>query len=226
MLMMIVQILLFTFPWKIRKWLLKRLYHFEIDAGAHIGFSVILAKRLHLGRNATIGHFNVVKSIDNLEIGENSGIGNRNFITGFSVSNPIVIENGHFAHIANRKCELVIGKHVGITSRHYFDCNGGIYIGDFCQIAGFETAFLTHSIDLKKNRQDALPIVVGKYSFIGTRVTFLKGSVIPEYSVVGACSLVNKKFEEPYMLYGGMPCRLIKSIDGYRFFERKEGFVK
>ncbi len=208
------------------KWVLQKLYQYDIGEGARIGYSIILAKHLRLGRNAVIGHLNIVKHIDNLELGENSGIGNRNFITGFSVSDPVVVKNEHFSHLPARKCELVIGRHVGITSRHYFDCNGGIYIGDFCQIGGFETAFLTHSIDLKENRQDASPITIGRYAFIGTRVTFLKGSAIPDYSVVGGCSLVNKKFEEPHTLYAGVPCKRIKSVEGYKFFERENGFVK
>lgn len=226
MIKIIWQLLLFILPWKLRKWGLKHSFGFDLEEGSHIGMSIILAKKVHLHKNASIGHFNICKPIDNLSVGENSGIGNRNFITGFSVKNKIVLKHGHFAHIKDRKCELVVGEHVGITSRHYFDCNGGIYIGDYCQIAGFETAFLTHSIDLENNRQDARPIKIGKYTFVGTRVTFLRGSVIPPYSVVGACSMVNKQFPEPYSLYAGVPCKFIKLVNRYEFFNRETGFVK
>lgn len=222
---MLFQILLWFFPWKIRRLLLNKFYGYEISKSARIGFSIITAKKIKMNDNSSIGHFTICKSIDRLEIGENSGIGNRNFITGFSISSPAVTEHGHFSHIPNRKCELIIGKHVGITSRHYFDCNGGIYIGDFCQIAGFETAFLTHSIDLKNNRQDAAPIHIGAYSFIGTRVTFIKGSAIPSYSIVGACTLVNKVFDREYSLYGGVPCKFIKETQECDFFKRENGFV-
>ena len=38
-------------------------------------------------------------------------------------------------------------------------------------------------------------------------------------------SLVNKNFETPNSLYGGIPCKFIKSLDGYKFFERAEGSV-
>lgn len=204
---------------------MNKLYDYEIHPSARIGFSIILAKKCRMHRNSSIGHLTICKSIDRLEIGENSGIGTRNFITGFSTISSAVIKYGHFRHITNRKCELVIGNHVGITSRHYFDCNGGIYIGDYCQIAGFETAFLTHSIDLEKNRQDAAPIIIGPYSFVGTRVTLIKGAEIPAYSIVAACSMVNKKFTQEYSLYGGVPCRLIKVVKEYDFFKRNTGFV-
>lgn len=226
MLKIIVQLILFLFPWFIRKYCLSTLFGFKLEKGTHMGYTIILAKEVHLKEYATIGHLNFCKSIDKLELGPYSGIGNRNFITGFSVTDPIVTIHGHFNQRKDRKCELIIGEHVGITSRHYFDCNGGVHIGDFCQIAGFETAFLSHSIDLNSNRQDAETIKIGKYSFIGTRVTILKGSEIPSYSVIGACSMVNKKLETPYCLYGGVPCKFIKEIKDYKFFQRKEGFVK
>lgn len=76
----------------------------------------------------------------------------------FSVTHVKVRKYSHFSHIDNRQCILSIGKNTSITSRHYFDCNGGIYIGDYCTIAGFETAFMTHSIDLKTIGKILLPL--------------------------------------------------------------------
>lgn len=219
------QLLLFLFPWRVRRYLLKRILHFEIANHAHIGFSILLANRVVLGDYASIGHLNFCKSIDLLELGEYSNIGTKNYITGFSVENSKAIKYNHFSHLPNRQCVLKIGKHTGITSRHYFDCNGGIFIGDYCQIAGFETAFLTHSIDLINNRQDADSIRIGDYSFIGVRCTFVKGTEIPPYSIVSACSLVNKKFIEQKAMYGGVPCKIIKKVDDLKFFEREKGFV-
>lgn len=223
---MFVQILLFFFPWRIRKYLLKKLCHFELSDNTKIGFSIILAKKVILRDNARIGHFNFVKPIDCLQLNENSKIGSRNWITGFSVKDVNVIKKSHFSHVKDRQCVLILGKESSVTSRHYFDCNGGIYIGNYCTIAGFETAFLTHSIDLKNNRQDALPIVIGDYTFIGARCTILKGTKLPDYSVLGACSLLNKQYENNYGLYAGTPARYIKSLEGYQYFSRKQGFVK
>jgi acetyltransferase-like isoleucine patch superfamily enzyme len=54
----------------------------------------------------------------------------------------------------------------------------------------------------------------------------LGGSNLPDYSVLSACSLLNKSFDEPYMLYGGVPAKPIKSIPkeaGY--FTRQIGFI-
>lgn len=223
---MVLQILLWLVPWRIRRCLLNWLLGYKIEQGAKIGFSIIRPKMLVMRPGSYIGHLNICKPIDLLSLDEGASIGNSNFITGFSITAPEVVAFGHFGHIQNRKCELVVGKQTGITSRHYFDCNGGIYIGDFCEIAGFETAFLTHSIDLEKNRQDAAPISIGDYSFISARVTFLKGVSVPSHSIVGACSLVNKSLQDSYSLYGGSPCKFIKSVESYDFFKRTDGFVK
>lgn len=222
----LLQLFLWLFPWSIRRKLLIKLCGYEIAKDAHIGFSIILAKKLIMGKGSYIGHLTMCKPIDLLVLGENSSIGTRNYITGFSMTSPEVLKYGHFNHIPNRQCVFIIGKHTGITSRHYFDCNGGIYIGDYCEIAGFETAFLTHSIDLKNNRQDAAPINIGDYSFISTRVTVLKGAKVPPHSIIGACSLVNKPLEDTFSLYGGCPCKFIKKVESYDYFNRSEGFVK
>lgn len=72
-----------------------------------------------IGNNSHIGHLTYCKDIDRLVIGDNSGIGNNVKITGFSINSPLVKLHGHFSHIFDRKCELVIGNHVGITSNHY-----------------------------------------------------------------------------------------------------------
>lgn len=222
MIKVIFQLALFLLPWKLRRYFLRTVLHFELADTARIGFSIILAHSVILHKHAFIGNFTFCKPIDLLEIGEYSHIGTRNFITGFATTIP---DFPHFTHIRNRQCVLKIGKHSGVTSRHYFDCNGGVYIGDYCEIAGFETAFLSHSIDLKNNRQDVESIVVGDYSFIGTRCTLVKGSAVPERSVIAACTLVNKKFTTKDALYGGIPCQFIKELNGYKYFERTEGKV-
>lgn len=222
----ILQLLIMPLPWMIRRFFLKRILNIEFGDGSKIGFSIILARKIKLGKNTRIGHFNICKPIDELIVGDYSLIGTKNYITGFSVVDASVIKHKHFAHIVNRQCVLHIGKHTAITSRHYFDCNGGIYIGDFSEVAGFENAFMTHSIDAKENRQDAQPITIGSYTFIGARCMFLKGTSIPSFCIVGACSLVNKVFDKEYTLYGGVPAKELKDIQGYKFFERNTGFVE
>ncbi len=54
-------------------------------------------------------------------------------------------------------------------------------------------------------------IVIGDNVWVGMRVMILKGAVIPKGSVVGAMSMVNKKFEEENILIAGAPAEKIRS---------------
>lgn len=54
-------------------------------------------------------------------------------------------------------------------------------------------------------------ITIGKHCFIGSTCTLLKGSYLPDGSVVAACSVVTKVLDRDNSLYGGSPARFIKS---------------
>lgn len=220
----LIQIILFVFPWKVRRYLLTSIFSFEIASDARIGYSIILAKKVVMKSKARIGHLTFVKRIDELYMGESTSLGTKNWVTGFAVSERERNGVGHFSHIQNRQCVLHIGDNSRITARHYFDCNGGIYIGKYVTIAGFESAFMTHSIDLRMNRQDAQPIYIGDYCFVSTRCTVIKGSALPPKSVLGACSLLNKKYTDSG-LYAGVNAKYIHALDGCKYFERTDGFV-
>ncbi len=219
---MLFQLALLFFPWKIRRWLLMWWYGFEIHPTAKIGKSIILAKKLIMEPFSRIHHGVFCKGIDLLKMGEDSGIANGTFITGFSLS-----RKNFFKHVVNRKCELVLGRSAGITSRHFVDCNGGVYVGDFTTVAGLRTQILTHSIDVYENRQDAKPVTIGKYCFLGTGCILLPGSALPDYSILGAGAVLTKVHAETGMLYGGNPAKAIKKLDVKQvaYFHRKNHVV-
>ena len=204
----ILHFLLMIFPWCIRRWLLCRFFGYKIHKTAHIGFSLIMPLSLEMGDKCKIGNFTVCRGIDRLVMRDGSGMGSFHLITGIPTRNK-----RHFQHVENRKCEMVLGKCVGIPSRKYFDCNGGIYIGDYTTIAGQWTQFLTHSIDIYNARQDARSIHVGKYCFIGTGCILLPGAALPDYSVLGAGAVLNKDMREGGMIYAGVPAVPKKKIN-------------
>lgn len=53
-------------------------------------------------------------------------------------------------------------------------------------------------------------IIIEDNVWITSNCTILKGSHIPSGSIVGACSLVNKKFEEKNTIIAGLPAKIIK----------------
>lgn len=194
----------------------------EIDRTATIGKSIILAKKLRMGPHSRIHNGVFCRKIDLLDMGEDSGIGNFTFITGHSTSDKIT-----YAHVKDRRCELVLRRSSGITSRHYVDCSGGIYVGEFTTVAGIRSQLLTHSIDVYNNRQDARPIIIGQYCFVGTGCILLPGSVLPDYSILGAGSVLTKAMSEAGCVYGGIPARIKKKliVDTIPYFHRVKHFV-
>ena len=219
---MLVQILLFILPWAIRRKLLVKIFGFEIHPSAHIGKSIILAKQLKMGAKSRIHNLVFCKRIDRLEMGDDSGIATMTYITGFSVK----CEN-LFKGTSERHCELVLGKSAGITSRHFVDCNGGVYIGEFSTVAGIRSQILTHSIDIYSNRQIAKPVQIGKYCFVGTGCIILPGSVLPDYSVLGGGSVLTKAYDQAGWLYAGSPARPMKQLDvpNIPYFKRSKHVV-
>jgi acetyltransferase-like isoleucine patch superfamily enzyme len=152
---------------------------------------------------------------------ESSSIGNLNWITGYPSDLP-----GHFEHQLERRPELVLGRDSAITNRHLVDCTASVRIGSFATFAGFASQLLTHSINLQTNRQEAYPITIGDYCFVGTNCVLLGGSALPDYCVLGAKSLLNRAQTDRYFLYGGVPARPIKALpETYPYFQRKTGFV-
>ena len=216
------QLVLFLLPWKIRRILLNIFFNYNIHSTAKIGFSILLCDELHMFENSLIGHLTFCKNINKLVINNHSRIGALNFITGFNTKYKSI-----YAHRVDRKCELIIQEHSSVTSRHFLDCNGGIYIGKYTTVAGIRSTILTHSIDIYKNRQDVSPISIGDYCFVGTGCVLLGGSVLPNFSILGAGAVLSKAYTGSYTLYAGVPAKEIKILEmnEVNYFKRKTGFV-
>jgi len=208
-------------PWPVRRAILRGFFGYEISDTSRIGLSWVCPKKLVMKPGARIGSLTMVKSIDLLRMEDESFIGNLNWITGF----PSGSEK-HFAHQTDRRPELILAPHSAITNRHIVDCTASVHIGAFTTFAGFASQLLTHSINLETNRQEAYPITIGAYCFVGTNCVLLGGSALPDYSVLGAKSLLNRAYLETCTLYGGVPAKPIKTLPPTTpYFTRKTGFV-
>jgi len=208
-------------PWSLRRAFLEKQFGYSIHPSSRIGFAWVFPRKLVMEEGSRIGHLTLCKNIDLLHLGAHAIVGQLNWITGFP-SGP----SRHFGHQPDRRPELIIEQHAGISSRHFIDCTASVRIGAFATIGGFRSQLLTHSIDFNAGRQTAEPIEIGEYSFTGTNSVILGGSVLPHHSVLGAQSLLNKKWDEPYRLYAGVPAKPVKELSPeMEYFRRSEGFV-
>ncbi|MDN3688866.1 acyltransferase [Cyclobacterium jeungdonense] len=209
-------------PWKLKRLFLIKFFSYQIHPSARIKFSWIFPKMLIMQEGSEIDHFNTAIHLDEIKMEKYSVIGRGNWITGFTTYE----KSSHFKHQAIRKSSLLLGESSAITKNHHLDCTSPITIGRFTTIAGYNSQLLTHSIDLIENRQDSHPISIGDYAFVGTNVVILGDATLPSYSVLGAKSLLNRSFQQPYTLYGGVPAKPIKNIlENAKYFHRTEGFV-
>ncbi|TGE04310.1 acyltransferase [Hymenobacter fodinae] len=209
-------------PWSIKRRALHRWFGFELHPTAHIGLAWIFPRRLTMGAGARIDHFTVAIHLDAITMEANATIGRGNWITGF----PTRTQSPHFQHQPSRRAELILGESAAVTKDHHLDCTNLLEIGRFATIAGYRSQFLTHSINLFDNRQGSEPIRIGAYTFVGTNVVVLGGSVLPAYCVLGAKSLLNKAYEQEWKLYAGVPAKAVGEIPpDAKYFSRTEGFV-
>ena len=120
------------FPWRIRRLLLVGFMGYEIHPTARIGWSWICPERLEMAAGARIGNLTVCKGLSLLKMGEQSYVGNLNWISEFPVGN-----HAFFGEEADRRAELVLGDHAAITHRHLIDCTNAVRIGRFTTFAGY-----------------------------------------------------------------------------------------
>lgn len=218
----LLQILLLPFPWFIRRPLLGLLPGFTIGKGARIGRSIIAAAQVELGEGAIIGHLTVVKGLSRLELGREARLGNLNWVTAVPLS-----AREFFRHLPDRDPSLVIEEHAAITHRHLIDCTGGVRIGAFATFAGWHSQVISHSFDFRAARQDAAPITVGRYAFVGSRSILLKGSSLPDRSVLGAGSVYEASDATPLGLYRGNPAERVSELpEDLGYFQRTHGFIE
>jgi acetyltransferase-like isoleucine patch superfamily enzyme len=218
---MLVSVLILVVPWRLRRHILIAIFGYKIHRSARIGFSMICPQRLEMGPGAYIGHLTVCKGISLLKMDEESFIGNLNWITGFPASDKTFFGSEH-----ERRPELVVCSNAAITNRHIIDCTNSVRIGKFATFAGYRSQVLTHSIDLYQNRQASKPITVGEYSFVGSGSILLGGSALPDYSILGANSVLNKALTDRHFLYAGNPARAVKELSpDMAYFHRSKGLV-
>jgi hypothetical protein len=217
----IVYVISLLLPWTLRRRLLEKYFRYEVHPTSRVGIAWVLPNRMTLEAHSRIGHFTVCKGLDLLWLKEHSSLGKGNWVTGFPLG-----EHMHFKHQTDRIPQLIMEVHSAITNRHIIDCTNTVRIGKYSTFAGFRSQILTHSIDLENCRQSSEPVTIGDYCFIGTDCVLLGGCHLPSYSVLGAKSLLNRRYQQEYVLYAGVPAKPVGELDKtHGYFTRTNGYV-
>lgn len=195
-----------------------RLLGHKVHPSARIAPIVVVGTpHMVIAEGALIGPFNVIRNVPTFEMAEHSEIGQWNWISAA----PFLVEARHSPLSGTFR----IGAHSAVTSRHYFDCSGGVVIDQFVTIAGVRSVFMTHGIDVDDAVLDTSPIHIGQYAMVGGSCKFVLGATVPEYSVVAMGSVVTAGLTEASALYAGVPARLKKAVPHGEYAKRRVGPV-
>lgn len=127
--------------------------------------------------------------------------------------------------VIDKDARFVLGNKVRLGANTKIYCTKQIEMGDEidfsweCQI--FDTNFhYIKNVETGKIYPIDSPIKIGSYAWFGNRVNVMKGTVIPDNTIVASNSLCNKNYSEvgEYVLLAGSPA-LIKKIGYKRLFE-------
>lgn len=121
--------------------------------------------------------------------------------------------------------DAVIKDLCGISvNNHVFVGNGTVIMGSGTIDIEDEVQFAPHCIVISGNHTlkngsfrygmgDRGHIQIGRGAWVAGNSTIQRGSKLPAGSVLSANSFLNKVYEEPLSLYGGVPAKFIKKIE-------------
>jgi acetyltransferase-like isoleucine patch superfamily enzyme len=118
--------------------------------------------------------------------------------------------------IHSRKDQVSVGRQVFINRNCLFDGMAPVTIGDHCLI-GYNVSFATSNHELVARRGSGRPvygkpIVIEDYVWIGAHAVILAGVTVGRGAVVAAGAVVHRDVP-PHTLVGGVPARVIRTID-------------
>ena len=110
------------------------------------------------------------------------------------------------------------------VGNHVFVGNGTVIMGSGTIEIEDEVQFAPHCIIISGNhtlkdgsfrygKGDCGHINIGRGAWVAGNSTIQRGSKLPAGSVLSANSFLNKAYEEPLSLYGGVPAKFIKRLD-------------
>tara|TARA_R110002050_G_scaffold144926_1_gene270471 strand:+ start:1093 stop:1674 length:582 start_codon:yes stop_codon:yes gene_type:complete len=191
----------------------------SFSKGTSVGFSVIVADCIKVEAGAVIGHFNLVKGLNNFHMRSESTIGSFNWVSGYALGQGKSFK-------VERDPSLYMCEHSAITSRHLIDCTDSVTVGEYAIVGGYRSQILTHSINFYESVQKCKAVKIGSYSFVGTSCVLLPGVNVPNRTILSAGSIVDKRsLSNGEAVFSGPEISAVKVIKDAKFFERIKGYV-
>lgn len=102
---------------------------------------------------------------------------------------------------------LFLGDNFALTARSTIDCQKEIRFGNNCLLSwdilvmdsDYHYIYNKDGVSINAPR----PIIIGNHVWMGCRTTVLKGTILPDHTIVAAGSIVAKKIQTPNTIVGG-----------------------
>lgn len=122
-------------------------------------------------------------------------------------------------HISNN-AQLILGDNFAVSASSQINCYKRIIFGRDIQFSWNCLTMDSDTHNIYGENGDIIneprEIIFGDKIWIGCRATILKGSVIPNNCVIGACSLVSGKHFKQNSIIAGNPAKSIKTISKWK----------
>lgn len=106
-----------------------------------------------------------------------------------------------------------VDSYPGIMKGCYIQGKGGIYIGDYTQIAP-NVVIVSSNHDIYDNRKHIdSKVKIGKYCWLGAGCKIMPGVELGDFTVVAAGAVVTKSFPQGYCVIAGVPAKQIKELE-------------
>lgn len=187
---------------KSKVYLYNRLLGYRIDPTVRVGLLTrIIVEQAVIEKDCTLGRYNTIRGPLTLEIGAGTVIGEGNRIEcGEWAAEGRFKEQEYL-----RTCR--IERKAQITSHHFLDATGGLFLGENSWIAGMGSQFWTHGLGAADRA-----IRIGRNCYIGSAARFAPGSEIADHNIVALGSVVSGKFGDEKQLIAGVPAKAVKDI--------------
>lgn len=106
-----------------------------------------------------------------------------------------------------------VDSYPGIMKGCYIQGKGGIYVGDYTQIAP-NVVIVSANHNVYDNRKHVLqPVKIGKYCWLGAGCKIMPGVELGDFTIVAAGAVVTKSFTEGHCVIAGVPAKKIKDLE-------------
>ena len=126
----------------------------------------------------------------------------------FYVGNGGTINIGHGSHLGNGNLYIVVEQ--DLNNKHKLVLGDNVFVARDAIIRTCDGHTLIDA-STKKALNEPEDVIIGDNVWITSRCIILKGSRIPNNSIVGAYSLVNKNFIEENVIIAGAPAKVKKT---------------